>query len=103
MVKDMPRFSTHLLPLAVVSITALAPSAYAQQQPPPPAGAYPPAPPPPAVAYPVPPRAPAVRSGWNFGFGLGGGDISCEGACEGVTEAGSLDLHVGYMVRPRLN
>jgi hypothetical protein len=45
----------------------------------------------------------SVRSGWNFGFGVGGGDISCGGpGCDGVTEAGSLDLEVGRMLRPRL-
>lgn len=52
--------------------------------------------------YYVAPEA-TVRSGWNVGFGVGGGHISCEGdGCEDVTEAGSLDLHVGYMLRPRL-
>jgi len=45
----------------------------------------------------------SVRSGWNLGFGLGGGEISCSGpGCEDVTEAGSLDLQVGTMLRPRL-
>jgi hypothetical protein len=45
----------------------------------------------------------SVRSGWNFGAGLGGGEISCGGpGCDGVTEAGSLDLQVGRMLRPRL-
>lgn len=44
-----------------------------------------------------------VRSGWNFGVGLGGGEISCGGpGCDGVTEAGSLDIQVGKMLRPRL-
>lgn len=45
----------------------------------------------------------SVRSGWNVGVGLGGGEISCGGpGCDGVTEAGSLDLQVGRMLRPRL-
>lgn len=45
----------------------------------------------------------SIRSGWNFGFGLGGGEISCGGpGCDGVTEAGSLDLQLGRMLRPRL-
>ena len=44
-----------------------------------------------------------IRTGWNVGFGLGGGEISCSGpGCEDVTEAGSLDVQVGRMVRPRL-
>jgi len=44
-----------------------------------------------------------VRDGWNFGVGIGGGEISCGGpGCDGVTEAGSLDLQVGKMLRPRL-
>ena len=44
-----------------------------------------------------------VRTGWNVGFGLGGGEISCSGpGCEDVTEAGSLDLQLGRMLRPRL-
>lgn len=56
----------------------------------------------PAGQYYAPAPEP-VRSGWNFGVGLGGGDISCEGgACDGVTEAASLSLQVGNMVRPRL-
>ena len=45
----------------------------------------------------------SVRSGWNFGVGIGGGEISCGGpGCDGVTEAGSLDIQVGKMLRPRL-
>lgn len=45
----------------------------------------------------------AVRSGWNFGVGVGGGEISCSGpGCDDVTEAGSLNLQVGKMLRPRL-
>ena len=45
----------------------------------------------------------SVRTGWNFGVGLGGGEISCSGpGCDDVTEAGSLHLQVGRMLRPRL-
>lgn len=45
----------------------------------------------------------SVRSGWNLGFGLGGGEISCTGpGCDDVTEAGSLNLQIGKMLRPRL-
>jgi hypothetical protein len=45
----------------------------------------------------------SVRTGWNVGLGLGAGEISCSGpGCEGVTEAGSLDLQLGRMLRPRL-
>jgi len=46
-----------------------------------------------------------VRDGVLFGFGIGGGQMSCESqgdTCNGVTEAGGIDLHVGYMLRPRL-
>ena len=47
--------------------------------------------------------ASTARRGWNVGFGLGGGEISCGGpGCDGVTEAGSLDLQLGHMIRPRL-
>lgn len=45
----------------------------------------------------------SVRRGWNLGVGFGGGEISCGGpGCEGVTEAGSVDLQAGWMLRPRL-
>lgn len=47
--------------------------------------------------------AASVRRGWNAGVGVGGGEISCGGpGCEGVTEAGSLDVQLGLMLRPRL-
>lgn len=49
------------------------------------------------------------RRGLILGFGVGGGELSCEdisengdGPCEGVTEAGSIDFHVGGMLTPRL-
>jgi hypothetical protein len=45
----------------------------------------------------------SARTGWNVGVGLGGGEISCSGpGCQDVTEAGSLDLQIGRMIRPRL-
>ncbi|HEY8145384.1 MAG TPA: outer membrane beta-barrel protein [Kofleriaceae bacterium] len=45
----------------------------------------------------------SVRRGWNVGVGLGGGEISCSGpGCDDVTEAGSLNLQLGKMLRPRL-
>jgi len=76
-------------------------SAQDPAQPPPPSTAQPP-PPPPGGAYYTPPP-PDYRTGWNFGFGLGGGDISCEGeTCDGVTEAGSLTIQGGMMLQPRL-
>jgi hypothetical protein len=61
----------------------------------------------PAAAEPGPyyARSPdsLVRTCWNVGFGLGGGEISCSGpGCEDVTEAGSLDVQLGRMLRPRL-
>lgn len=65
-----------------------------------------------AEAQPAPPSAyqprPA-RQGLMIGFGLGGGELSCEdvstsgsGPCDGVTEAGSIDAHLGIMLSPRL-
>lgn len=69
----------------------------------------------PAAAQAQDPYAPAhqpvqnVRSGLIFGFGIGGGELSCEdvssegdGPCDGVTEAGSFDVHLGGMLTPRL-
>ena len=86
----MSRFSTRLFPIAV--LVALAGTARAQQQPPPAGREY-------VVIQ------PDVRSGWNFGGGLGGGSISCTGECplEDLNEAGGIDLRVGNMIRPRLN
>lgn len=87
----MSRLTTRLIP--VVTLLALAGTARAQQQPPPAGAAY------------MPPEA-SVRSGWNFGGGLGGGNISCSGdGCpdDDVIEAAGLDLRAGYMLRPRLN
>jgi len=84
----MPGFSLRapFSPAALTAaLAAAAPAAQAQD------GRYYTAPPPPA------------RDGWNVGFGLGGGDLSCEGrGCDGVTEAGSFDVQVGSMLRPRL-
>lgn len=48
-------------------------------------------------------RSATVRRGWNLGFGLGGGHISCDADnCTGVTEAGGGEIHVGWMYSPRL-
>jgi hypothetical protein len=51
------------------------------------------------------PAAPA-RVGWELGFGLHGGEINCRNEngdfCDGVTEAGGIDLHVNYFLRPKL-
>jgi hypothetical protein len=42
-----------------------------------------------------------ARSGITFGGGLGFGHIGCDGAdCDGVNDAGSLDVHVGGMYAP---
>ena len=60
---------------------------------------------PPGTAAPDPYVAPTptVRQGLNIGFGVGGGNLSCDGpSCSGVTEAGSADFQVGTMLRPRL-
>jgi len=46
-----------------------------------------------------------LREGVLVGFGVGGGHMSCESegdVCDGVVEAGGIDLHVGYMFTPRL-
>lgn len=51
--------------------------------------------------YVAPPQE--VRQGFNIGFGVGAGNLSCDGPdCDGVTGAGSLDFQVGTMLRPRL-
>jgi len=53
------------------------------------------------AAKPLPPRL-----GWEAGFGVYGGEINCHNEngdfCDGVTEAGGIDLHVNYMFRPKL-
>jgi hypothetical protein len=52
---------------------------------------------------PYQPHASSDRDGLMIGFGIGGGEAQCSGeACNGVTEAGSIDAHVGTMIRPRL-
>jgi uncharacterized membrane protein YtjA (UPF0391 family) len=44
-----------------------------------------------------------VRSGVTFGGALGFGHIACDGAdCDGVNEAGGIDVHVGGLVAPDL-
>ena len=47
------------------------------------------------------------RQGFTIGFGVGLGQMSCESIgeqdiCDGVTEAGGAELHVGTMLRPAL-
>lgn len=53
-----------------------------------------------------PPPPPGPRVGWELGVGLYGGEINCHNEngdfCEGVTEAGGIDLHVNYFFRPDL-
>lgn len=62
----------------------------------------------PALAQgPAPGAAPSpARTGWELGFGLYGGEINCENEngsfCDGVTEAGGIDLHANYFFRPDL-
>lgn len=72
--------------LAVAALAALATTAAAQAQPPGPA--------------PLPPRL-----GWEVGAGVYGGEINCENEngdfCDGVTEAGGIDLHANYFFTPR--
>jgi hypothetical protein len=58
-----------------------------------------------ARAQPAAPPSLPERQGLLIGFGLHAGNLSCtsEGdECDGVTEAGGLDFHIGAMVRPRL-
>jgi hypothetical protein len=76
------------------SIVLLAPTAAIAQNP----GTSPPPGAPPTIVQPA-------RDGILFGFGVGGGHMSCESSedvCDGVTEAGGIDLHLGYMLRPRI-
>ena len=51
------------------------------------------------------PTTPPPRLGTELGFGLYGGEINCEnenGAfCDGVTEAGGIDLHASYFFTPQ--
>ena len=60
-----------------------------------------------ANAQPAAPGGDAERKGFNFGFGIGAGNMSCESngdneICDGATEAGGAELHIGTMLRPRL-
>lgn len=59
----------------------------------------------PALAQPAAPEPPP-RTGVEFGFGLYGGEINCENEngtfCDGVTEAGGIDLHANYFFNPKL-
>src|SRR5687768_6614316 len=85
----------HIARLATLTgIVALAPTSAIAQNP----GTSPPPGAPPMIQRPD-------RAGVMVGFGVGGGHMSCESegdVCDGVVEAGGLDLHVGYMLRPRL-
>ncbi|ACY17171.1 outer membrane beta-barrel protein [Haliangium ochraceum] len=41
------------------------------------------------------------RSGFTIGLGLGGGHLECEGeGCDGVTEAGGINVNAGVMLSP---
>ncbi len=55
-----------------------------------------------AVSSPSPP--PPARVGWELGFGIYGGEINCENEngdfCDGMTEAGGIDLHANYFFTP---
>jgi opacity protein-like surface antigen len=50
------------------------------------------------------PPPPPARVGWELGFGIYGGEINCENEngdfCDGVTEAGGIDLHANYFFTP---
>ncbi len=58
-----------------------------------------------ASAQSAPPPLPE-RIGFEAGFGLYGGEINCENEngefCDGVTEAGGIDLHANYFFNPTL-
>jgi hypothetical protein len=49
---------------------------------------------------------PPPRVGFEGGFGLYGGEINCENEngefCDGVNEAGGIDLHANYFFNPSL-
>jgi hypothetical protein len=80
-------FSLPRLATLSITLTALVAPAFAE---------------PPPRYYAEDPQA-SVRRGWNIGGSLGAGEISCEGpGCDAFTEAGSFDLQVGHMLRPRL-
>jgi len=54
-----------------------------------------------------PAPGPAPRHGLMIGFGVGGGHMSCENTtdediCDGVTEAGGGEFHIGTVLRPAL-
>ncbi|HUQ05807.1 MAG TPA: hypothetical protein VM261_25070 [Kofleriaceae bacterium] len=57
-----------------------------------------------AFAQSAEPRPPRV--GFEGGFGLYGGEIHCENEngdfCDGVSEAGGIDLHLNYFFNPTL-
>lgn len=43
------------------------------------------------------------RVGFTFGIGAGAGQLYCSGqGCEGMTAAGALDLHLGFMAIPSI-
>lgn len=61
-----------------------------------------------AAAHAQPAQSPqGTRQGVHFGFGIGGGQMSCESTndiCDAtLDEAGGIDLHVGGMINPRLS
>ena len=67
---------------------------------------------PPARAQPgqpPPPPGADFRKGLHLGFGVGGGSMSCESVgeediCDAtIDQAGSVDFHIGLMLRPRLS
>ena len=49
---------------------------------------------------------PPARVGFEGGFGVYGGEINCENEngdfCDGVSEAGGIDLHLNYFFNPKL-
>jgi hypothetical protein len=60
-----------------------------------------------AGAQPAPgaPLARPERNGLLLGFGVHAGHMSCSSdgdVCDGVSEAGGVDFHIGTMLRPRL-
>jgi hypothetical protein len=80
--------------ITIVGLLAIPGAAIAQPGSPPP-------PPPPTGYY----ETPNPRVGWELGVGLEVGEINCtseDARCDGVTEAGGINLNAAFMFNPQL-